>query len=483
MAEMRENIELIEDLDSVEGYIPLPTANQSKIVKMESIDERTVKLTAKDELALGLTAIGIQNCTNRGVLDDYTEDELISNPTHNGKSYGVSKVAIKGKPITARTRLGITTPVKVTLYNSGFIYVTNEISQSQENELLITMGELYKKIAIKTVGLSFSSDTLHLDGAVIDFIDKLITNGGMSTLKGLPDGETIWDYISILDLPTIYLGLIKSINPSKFKIVSVCKNVLEIDDIGNNRDPDDKEDIVNENTTDSEVIETSSIEDEEITPTKRVRCNSVIRAEVIPDSLLHVKSNRLELEQLINVRRTVDDLSSYRESVGLVPEKITVNVSGYDIKITINDSSITRYLEINEMILMDIEESVDAIITSEDEQYKKLKELEIFDKNDLLKYIHFIQSIEYPDGQVDVTNREIIDGFTSISKFDNVREELIKAIKNFITKRSISIVGIPEYICESCNRPIGGEEERTGYFKDIIPLNIQNLFFTLYNLK
>ena len=78
-----------------------------------------------------------------------------------------------------------------------------------------------------------------------------------------------------------------------------------------------------------------------------------------------------------------------------------------------------------------------------------------------------------------VHQRETLSNIMNrISSQDDIRNEIIEAVRNYIDHTSLTVIGIPTYKCPAC----GGENKVEGTqesFEGIIPLDVYNTFFLL----
>ena len=97
---------------------------------------------------------------------------------------------------------------------------------------------------------------------------------------------------------------------------------------------------------------------------------------------------------------------------------------------------------------------------------------------ELRQYAHWIDNIIYDDN-VSFENREDLDKAIDALSSDAVaREEILKAVRNFITESTLTMVGVPTYTCPSCNKS-NVDDSTSEVFKGIIPLNVYRTFFQL----
>lgn len=470
--------------EELKGCIVLPTDTIAKVLETEAIDPETVEVDTNSSQALYLTKLAETKTLNKGFQDNIKDIDL-NPPTREGKQYGVSSVLIKGGKASPLSLLGITTPVKVSLHHSGFMFVTSELGAAAENQLFISLAETFRHVAIKTAGYSFSSDALRYDEIIVDMVDSLTASkvGGYCSLSGLTEEEDMWDYVSVLDLPTIYLGLIKSINPDGFNIIQACSNSIEFID----KKPAEKETDI---TTTEPEADNPSIDEEEfdidadtttkVEATKLVKCDAIAKGKVIPEELIRVNSKaRLDLLAKRNVTPT--DLSSYREQVFESDfDTLELRINERVVKIFIKDSSVARYIRLMHLVIADITETVDNIITEESVEYRRLKMFELFGKDELLKYANFIDKIEVEGSDAIVDDKALLSTLIGIGRDEEVKLAIVNAIKEFINKNTISVIGINEYKCPKCNMVVDDKESP---IRSVIPLNLPQLFFDISNLR
>jgi len=493
------NVRKVESVEDFDDNINFPSVQAKDLVGMGNggIEVEEIQKDDSDDLAVVAAGLGLSTSLNKNFIEDF-DVENTSEPVNaeDKKVYGVSAVKLSKNKLSVRSNLGITTPVKVALHHSGFMYVTGEVGTSDENSLLIALSELYKDIAIKTSGFSYSSDALAYDDVVVDFISTLVEGEGWCSLSDIPEGNSMWDYVDILDIPTVYLNLVKAINPSSFRVLNACKNVVKIVDIEKDETPKSEEaaptaangevemveeffNISNINGGKSEESETVVEKEEPIEKTKRMACNTIISSDVIPDSLLRVVNNRVNLPAIKKTKVSVKDLPAYKESVGIKGTSVTVEEFGKTITFNINSCSVSKYLIVNTEIIEELTSAVDSILLEEKEQVKQLKISELFDKDKLLKYIHFIESADI-DGVPVTSTIDIVDLVKAVAEKNDSSDIVVDAIKDFINKSTVSVVGIAEYVCDKCKKEVKDEESP---IRSIIPLNMQQLFFDLTNLK
>ena len=97
---------------------------------------------------------------------------------------------------------------------------------------------------------------------------------------------------------------------------------------------------------------------------------------------------------------------------------------------------------------------------------------------ELRQYAHWIDNIIYGDN-VQFENRADMEQALDALSADNVaRDEILEAVRKFISESTLTMVGIPTYTCPNCKGH--NVDDSTGEpFKGIIPLNVYRTFFLL----
>jgi len=423
--------------DNMKQAVFVPTVNRAKTTELRaSIDGNSKGISDKEKEALAIAMFGAPNSILDGIQDTMSTDNSTNELKENDKPYGVNVLnAVSGKQ-AANILLGLSSPVKISLYNSGFVIALNAIGETKRNAIQIMIGEITKRAAIKTGGFSFNADSMGIVDEVIYFIGSMIM---MSNFK-VPEDKTIWEYVSIFDLMPIVTGFINTLSPDGIEVLHACKNVVN-----------------------GEI------------------CSNILRAELHYDELLRVNIDKLKTGQLSLPTVTTASRNAYRDDIGISNEyegkyekvgKVTVSY-------VLSDSSVANYIDVSNVLLGTLEKDCSDVVSSSTDDKIREHVSTMLSTQKLSKYAHFFQSVTIGDRTFKRTT-DIIDTLASLSSIEDIRTHIENDIIKFINDRSVSVIGIPEYECEECKKRAAKEEE---VVRGIIPLDMLNIFFDLYNLK
>lgn len=219
-----------------------------------------------------------------------------------------------------------------------------------------------------------------------------------------------------------------------------------------------------------------------------------------PSKCIHVVEEKLDISKLLWVNRkaltkkqlsilakqaagsiTEDDLAAYREeNYKALPRLFKVKTSssdGFSIKLKV--PTIAEHLASGHGWVGDIVQMVNTALGVDASQNARNQYInEQAAATELRQYAHWIDNIIYDDN-VSFENREDLDKAIDALSSDAVaREEILKAVRNFITESTLTMVGVPTYTCPSCNKS-NVDDSTSEVFKGIIPLNVYRTFFQL----
>ena len=216
-------------------------------------------------------------------------------------------------------------------------------------------------------------------------------------------------------------------------------------------------------------------------------CHHVIEEKLDMSKLLFVNRKALTKKQLAILSKhtagaiTEEDLKAYREeNYKAVDRFVKINGSGEDgFTIKLKVPTIAEHLASGHRWIGDIVQMVNAALGMDASQNARNQYInEQGAATELRQYAHWIDDIIYGDN-VHFENRsdldEALDGLSSDSA---IREEIMEAVRKFITESTLTMVGVPTYKCPSCQGQ--NTDATTGEaFKGIIPLNVYRTFFQL----
>ncbi len=321
----------------------------------------------------------------------------------------------------------------VPLWHSGFWVRFKAPGESSILDLYRALTEEKVSLGRATYGLVFSNNTSYSSAAMLNFCEEHI----LSTSLILPEGDNIKKYISVLDIPTLFWGMVCSIWSTGFQYQRACTS-----------EPD--------------------------------KCNHVISELLDPSKLLFVDKSRLTTRQITHMTK--------REKGSVAPDSLTLYkdefLNGQPKAIKFNDN-LTFIISID-----NAQEHIDSgyrWISSIEETYPNVMIREEKERDEYLikqakttvmrQYAHFVKSITYMEN--DYADRETIESIISdVSSSDDLRKKFQDEIKQFIDDSTVALIAIPTYKCPSCGKE-QREPKESVHMQGLIPIEVMSNFFTL----
>lgn len=321
----------------------------------------------------------------------------------------------------------------VPLWHSGFWVRFKAPGESAILDLYRALTEEKVSLGRATYGLVFSNNTSYSSAAMLNFCEEHI----ISTSLLLPDGESIKKYISVLDIPTLFWGMVCSIWSTGFQYQRAC-------------------------TADPE------------------KCNHVTEELLDPSKLLFVDKSRLTARQITHMTKrdkasvSVDTLSIYKdEFLNGQPKAIKFNEN---LTFIISIDNAQEHIDSGYRWVSSIEETYPSVMIREEKERDEylIKQAKT---TVMRQYAHFVKSITYLDNEY--TDRETIESIISdVSSSDELRKRFQDEIKDFIDDSTVALIAIPTYKCPSCGKE--QREAREGkHMLGLIPIEVMSNFFTL----
>lgn len=321
----------------------------------------------------------------------------------------------------------------VPLWHSGFWVRFKAPSDAAILELYRALTEEKVSLGRSTYGLIFSNNTSFSSAAMLNFCEEHI----LSSSLALPEGESIKKYLSVLDLPTLFWGMVCSIWPTGVQYQRACTH-----------DPE--------------------------------KCDHVVSELLDPSKLLFVDKARLTARQIAHMTKrdkgsmTVESLAIYKdEFLNGQPKAIKFND---DLSLVIAIDSAQEHIDSGYRWVSEIEETYPNVLI-QDEKERDEYLIKQAKATVMRQYAHFVKSLTYME--VEYTDRkDIEDVVGDLSADDDLRKIFQDHIKEFIDDSTVSVIAIPTYKCPSC-----GKEQREAkegeYLQGLIPIEVMSNFFTL----
>jgi len=382
----------------------------------------------------------LENVTND--LKDEEDNSLVIKELSSSKRAKTGKAALL-KLVKAA---GVGAIVQIPLYHSGFWITIRPLKDTEIINLGLDLSNAISELNKSTLGIVNTLSNLPYVEKLTNLLDDIILN---STLK-LEEDESILNYININDLYTIAWGIAKTMYPKGMDIIVPCKNNA----------------VINESTGVS-------------------KCTYKAKARVDIDKLFWVDRSLLTKDHILQMSKrkpnsiTKKEVEEYQETL-ITNEPVTFTLSGDEdekIDITLQSCSVSRYLELGNMLVEQIEDYLDNIINKLDvrnEEAKDNAKERILRAFYLKSYTHLFKEIRLEDARLETVEEinealEVFDSSIDFSK--TIKEKLI----DFLDKKMVTVIGIPNFTCPVCKKTQGEDT--------IIPIAVYEYFFLLVNSR
>lgn len=404
-------------------------------------------------------ADGITYCTDQEVFVPTLEDEkseFTQRMVHNNASLiadvprhrAIQNEDLKGERALIRltTHLGLGTLFQVPLWHSGFWITFKPPTDSELVELNRIMTSDKIEFGRHTYGLAFSNPTSYTTDRLVGFALAHLYD---TTCKVEDINlQNIRDHISAQDIPSLIWGFICTMYPRGFKYRRACV-----------ADPEKCNFILEETLNVSKLQWTNSLS---LTDWQRT----------------HMATRQPKSKDLASIVRYKEELSRMQ------PRTITLN-EGMDseIRMTLKTPSVREFVDAGHRWIANIVSTVDRALTdSSTPEERNALIVQHGQATAMRNYSHWVSSIELSSNTI--TDRETIDNnLNMISSDDRIREEYTAAIIKFINESTISVIGIPVFSCPSCGKENHAANLNVKGLKNIIPLDVLQVFFGLFTQR
>lgn len=217
------------------------------------------------------------------------------------------------------------------------------------------------------------------------------------------------------------------------------------------------------------------------------KCTHVVEEKLDISKLLFVNRKALSPKQLAIMAKTKNgeiteaDLTAYREENYKAQTRNVVIRQGQptEFMLRLRVPTVMEHFESGNVWINDLKDSVNKTLTIDAGDNERNTFLDQHSKATMLRqYIHWIEGIQFGEDNM-ITSREALQNIMNrISSQDDVRNEIIDAVRKYIDHTSLTVVGVPTYKCPNCQgeNKVKGTQEA---FEGIIPLDVYNTFFLL----
>lgn len=366
--------------------------------------------------------------------------------------HNVSKGNVKTNVMRFKSLLGIGRPINITLFHSGFNIKLKPISLSALTSLELSLYNEELEFGKLTYGLLGSADKHFTLNTITTFLSDYILD---STLN-FPEDKTVLDYISILDLDLILLGVLHSTNVNKIKMNRTCSNITKI----NPNDPGSM-------CTYTELCD--------IDPSKLLFINRERLTDNMVKQLSHRTKNIVTMEEYYNYQT---ELKKVLLDSKLIKEKYTECGLNFDLKIP----TITEYNQASNVVVDKVNYLMDKVNKANDEALTAKIRERIDTRINLAKYLPLINSIsiEQEDHVESLSDQnEIVEILEELTREEEDVKNIVNMLHKFYNNNLIALVAFPNFICPTCKKEQNNTSETPGFDKEFIPLNMLAFFIYL----
>lgn len=410
--------------------------------------------------------------TPLGIHQDMNVDDLDNVVTYGGEALNARKAVFK-KTVNvnnnaalfmsmARSMAGMGTNTRIPLWNSG-IWIT--MSVPKEVDVLYTIEKIANDALLIGTDTGKFIGTMH-DAVYYNSLVEFILNHYQDSNLKLENREDIVNYILLSDVPSLVCGMISTMYPDGYSVTRSCKNNYVLVEDG------------------------------------KTKCNHTVTGLINP-SLMIIKNNKLITPEMIvhmskrNSSVSVEEVKQYQlvTNPGNKNKVIKVSDNTYnnDYEVTLSIPSLGAYAQCLNIWRSDLENELDRFLEAGDDIDKKReKATKLLNTNYLSYFLSYVKSIKQtqldtldvldtsvlPEDSQYHTIKSYLEMMSSITPIINTFET---EIRDYIHNSTVVIVGLPNYVCPSCQELQAVKNGRD--YDNIIPIDMLKLFFTLSQIR
>lgn len=367
-------------------------------------------------------------------------------------AYSYTKPGVKQSEIRTlhalRSALGKGEKTNIPLWHSGFRIVVNAPSM---NDLYTYQNRVLKdltEVGRNTLGLVFSNNQCITHKYFLDMVVDLIDS---TTLDINMETDDIRDYISMLDLNAIYLGVMSSITVSGLEVNVSCCNVKEVVD-------------------------------------GKPKCDYIASVNLDANKLLWVDDEALENWQKKQMLRktsnsvSVEEVKKYQEKVYSKVKDLNWKLPiDLDARVYFKIPSLTDFIADSNQWVEEITNNVRRSVnnsTSAKEKENIVSAMTFFLR--MASYNSFVKRITIEDSSLE--SRELVLESLGMLNYEyDVVDAFLDSVMGVIEKASIAVVAVPTFTCPNCQSE-QTNVHRGDNFQNLIPIAIDTFFFDQVDL-
>lgn len=347
--------------------------------------------------------------------------------------------------IRAMSHLGLGALYQAPLYHTGIWVTLKPPTESEIVELNRLMVADKVEFGRYSYGLAYSNMTSFMVDRLVDFAIDHIYDTTAKTDE-LPIDQ-LKEFISCQDFPALLHGLVCAMYPNGFQYRRACSN-----------DPEKCNHVSEELLNVSKLlwVNTAALTDWQKTHMSARKSKSKDKASIV--------RYKEELKRIQNLTIKVNDDADNGLSV------------------TLRTPSIGEYVDAGHRWIGEITDVVERALGVDATNNERNNFIKRHSQATAMRnYIHWVQSIEFGTNTID--DRETIEStFNVFSSDDDIRTNYTAAVIDYIHSSTVVVVGIPVFDCPKCDKVQKSSIELVN-FKNIIPLDVMQLFFALLHQK
>lgn len=344
--------------------------------------------------------------------------------------------------IRLMSHLGLGTLFQVPLWHSG-IWITFKAPTESEIIELNRRG-IADKIAMgrSSYGLAFSNTASYTTDRIIDFALDHVYDTSIN-INEIPSSD-LKNWIDSQDIPSLIWGFICTMYPKGFQYRRACV-----------ADPEKCNHVVEEMLNVSKLQWTN-------------------RLALTDWQKTHMSSRRSNTKDKASIKRYKEEMLKTQK------RRVTFNEgTDAEIAITLKTPTIGEYVDAGHRWVSEIIEMVDQALGQEIRDNERNEYiLKHAQASSMRQYVHWVESIEMGSNII-VDMESIENSFNMLSSHNDIRNKFIEETVRYINESTISVIGIPVYDCPVCKTPQDEQSFDLPQHKNIIPLDMIQLFFVL----
>lgn len=453
------------------GILPSVTPKEYDKLRPETSEAMVNSKSAEEGLAYYANeAANVYYPNRRDNLDSY-QDKLNNGNYSNRIEVDGKQVVIKSlgakdllKPDQKPTQskllasymsfIGSGEKTIIPLWHSGFRIVIDPLTITDIYNYHLAVQNELTTLGKDNMGLTYSNENVVLHKLAAALISKNMTS---TSLEIDLDNEDIFDYISILDMDAIYLGLLASSSSRGIEISTTCGNTNRVED-------------------------------------GKPKCDYSAVGRIVPSKMLWVDYSRIPKWAQKQVLKTTtnsvtkEEALKYREELAKHLEKNTISVgideqTGESIKFNLKIPTISEYLNEGSDWVSTITTEVQEAVSGKDENGERISQSDREARTQLLVnltklsiYNAYVDTITVPGSYEVINDRDAIrEAMSAVTRVGEQAQKVIEEMVGWIEDNTVAKCAVPGFICPKCQKD-NADHDGTK-FQELIAIDPLKFFF------